>query len=334
MTFDEVQSLLVQSGFAIGLFGGAAGLAVGSMLSLAWPCSSRRPTAPLAGLLLVIAAAWALADQADVPTSLVPGLALLALAGIAAELADGSRLVPGAVHAVMALPGAWLITGATDLDGTWPPLLLGAVIAGSSGLVGASDNAYRQMALGPVLMLVSLAGVYAAVPDTERAVIVLGAAVPLAVLGWPLRLAALGRAGASATVGLLAWVAVTDGSARPGSVVGAIACLGVLLVAPVARTLLGDEPPDPSADEAAVVDKEPAGWRAAMPAILAHLALVAVAARVAGLRTDALESATIAGFALVATAYAAAQWPRWLALTGTGSTAGTAAGRGEPPALS
>lgn len=314
---DQIRTVLEDPGFATGLLTGSLALAAGALVILLWPRSSQPSVVPLAGLLLAGAGALALRDQGQLPGGLGLGLFLLALAGFSAGVAARTPVAPAAVHAVLAAPGAWLLTGAADLDGTWPPLLLVGAIALGGALTGAADHSYRKLALGPVLSLVSLAGVYTTVPDTERALVVLGAAVPLAVLGWPLALATLGRAGASATVGLLAWVAVTDGSARPGSVVGAIACLGILLVEPVARTLRGQEPPDPSPD-AAVVDRDPAGWRLAMPVILAHLALVAVAARVAGLRTDALESTAIAGFALVTAVFLAAQWPRLLPLIGEG----------------
>lgn len=319
MSVDDVRRIFDDPGFVMGLFVGALAMAVGALFIAALPRSSEDSVVPLAGLLLVGAAALALRDQFGLAGDLAVGLALLALAGISAGLAGRTRLNSVAVHTVAALPGAWLISGAADLDGDVSRVLFGAAIAVGSALTAAADHSYRRSALGPVLVLASLAGVYATVPDTERALVALGAALPLAVLGWPIALASLGRAGASATVGLLAWVAATDGSARPGSVVGAIACLGILLVEPTAGALVRREPPDPFGDGTAV-DRSPAKWRAAAPVLLAHVALVAVASRVAGLRNDALESALIAGLALVSATFLAARWPTLLPLTGDGGS--------------
>jgi hypothetical protein len=313
---DEVQGVLERSGFATGFFVGSLALAAGVLVLFAWPRSLRAPVVPLAGLLLVGAAALALNDQTHLPDGLLLGLALLALAGALAGVIERLHLPPAPALAVLAAPGAWLVSDAAGVDETWPRLLLVATIALGGALVAAADSEYRHLGLGPVLILVSMAGAYATVPDTEQAVIVFGAAVPLAVLGWPWPLASLGRSGASAAVGLLAWVAVTDGSARAGSTVGAIACLGVLLIEPVARGLpnAGEREPAPTATAGA--GDGLAAWQTALPVIVLHLLLVIIAARVAGFRSSGLEAAAIAGFALVVAVLVAARWPALLPLTG------------------
>jgi hypothetical protein len=116
-------------------------------------------------------------------------------------------------------------------------------------------------------------------------VVVLGAALPPALLGWPGPLArgglvALGPAGSLAGAALVVWVVATDGAARPGSMVGGLACLGVLAVEPVARRLAGRGP----------------GGRPLppLPLAAAHLALVAVAARVVGRRETVAEALPLA----------------------------------------
>lgn len=309
MTVEEVRLVVEQSGFATGLFVGSLALAAGVLVILVWPRSSPPRLVPVAGLLLVGSAAVALHDQARLPAELVPGLAALALAGAAASVVERVRLAPAVVAAVLAVPGAWLVAGATGLDET-PRLLLVAAIALGGALVAAADHDYRRLGLGPVLVLATMAGAYATVPDTEHAVIVLGATVPLAVLGWPWPLARLGRAGSLATVGLLAWVAVTDGSLRAGSTVGAIACLGVFLVEPVVGALRrGAGGRDATG---AVTGDGPGAWPAALPVIGVHLLLVAFAARVAGFRSSALEAAGIAGLAMALAVLAGIRWPELL----------------------
>ena len=313
MTIDEVRRLVGESGFATGFFLGSLALAAGVLVFLAWPRSSRPRAVPIAGLLLVGSAAVALDDQARLAAGLVPGLALLALAGAAASMVERFRLAPAAVAAVLAVPGAWLVAGAAGLDQT-PRLLLVAAIALGGALVAAADHDYRHIGLGPVLVVATMAGAYATVPDTERAVIVLGATVPLAVLGWPWPLARLGRAGSLATVGLLAWVAVTDGITRAGSTVGAIACLGVFLVEPVVGLLRGGAGRRPALPPAS--GDGLAAWPAALPVIGVHLVLVAIAARVAGFRSSAVEAAGIAGLAMVVAVLAGIRWPALLRRAG------------------
>jgi hypothetical protein len=86
-------------------------------------------------------------------------------------------------------------------------------------------------------------------------------------------------AGALVAAGLLVWMVATDGAARPGSIVGGLACLGVLAVEPPARRLAGRRPGGPL----------PAPVLAA-----AHLVLVAVAARVVGRRETVAEALPLA----------------------------------------
>ena len=320
MIVDQLRDAVQGSEFATGFFVGSLALAAGVLVIIALPLSFRRRVVPLAGLLLVGAALVALADRDPLPDGLVPGLVLLAVAGASVVVTARLHLPPAGSAAVLAVPGAWLVAAATGLDETGPRLVLVATIALAGALVGAADHDYRHLGLGPTLVLATLAGAYATVPDTERAMIVLGAALPLVVLGWPWPLASLGRAGATATVGLLAWVAVTDGSARAGSTVGAMACLGVLLVEPVARMLLPpsvpcriDRPQDGECDK----ERDGvAAWRTVLPIVLIHLVLVTVASRIAGFRSSVWEAGAIAGVALVVAVVVAVRWPAQLPITG------------------
>lgn len=321
MIVDEIRGVVDGSGFATGFFVGSLFLAAGLLVILARSLFSRRQVVPLVGVLLVGAALVALADRIRLTDGLVFGLVLLALGGAAvAAVAERLHLPPVGSAALLAVPGAWLVAGAAGLDETGPKLALVATVAVAGALVGAADHDYRHLGLGPILMLATLAGAYATLPETERALIVLGAALPLVALGWPWPLASLGRAGASATVGLLAWVAVIDGSARAGSTVGAVACLGVLLVEPVAGLLRTpsvlcriDRPQDGRSDR----ERDGvAAWRTALPVVLIHVVLVAVASRIAGLRSSAWEAGAIAGVALVVAVVVAVRRPAQLPVTG------------------
>ena len=132
------------------------------------------------------------------------------------------------------VPGALLLAPAFVPHGeafVRPFLIVFVVLAAAAAVEWPRWE--RVADAGPVLMLLAVGGAYACVPDTEHAALVLGVAIPLACTGWPARFLTLGAGGAAAFVGLLAWVAGTDGVARPGAVVGAVACLGVIAFVPL-----------------------------------------------------------------------------------------------------
>ena len=236
-----------------------------------------------AGLLLGVAGTLAcLAVWARRPDAPVAGLALAA-AGVVALAATGAGAAP-------ALP--------------WPAVAAAALVAGV--LLADFDRRWRGHGLALPLLAVSTAGVYATVPDVEAALVVLGAALPFCLLGWPGPLAlarrgrrppSLGAAGALAAAGLLTWTVASGGAGRPGSVVGGLACLGLLAVEPVARRL------DPRRrGPLGPLERRPAlAW-----AVLAAQAVLAgVAARVVG-RPERAATALLLAAAEAAVALAAA----------------------------
>ena len=140
------------------------------------------------------------------------------------------------------------------------------------------DRRAARLGLGPVLWLVTVVGVYATVPDTELIRPLVGVAMPLALCGWPLRVARLGAGGVAAGIALLMWVAAAEGYGRPGSIVGAAGALGLLLVEPVGRVLLR---------------RRVVPWSRVLSArafalvfVGAHVLVVAYATRIAGFQAD------------------------------------------------
>jgi hypothetical protein len=238
-------------------------------------------------------------------------LAVGLLLGVAAALAclaawAWRRRRPGAptpvVGVALAAAGGAGIVAATDppaaLALPLPGVAVAAAVAGA--LLADFDRRWRRQGLASLLLAVSAAGIYATVPDVEAALVVLGAALPLALLGWPGPLApaagrpaaspppSLGVVGALATAALLAWTVAAGGVGRPGSVVGGLLCLGVLVVEPLARVL------DPRRRSAL------ARGPVALTALGAHLVLVAVAARVVGRAETVAAALPRAGLALAA----------------------------------
>jgi hypothetical protein len=240
----------------------------------------RRPL-PAAGLAMAAAGlvAVAIADTDEAGGS----LQVLGIAAAAAGAWAGRLLrLPLAIRPVLVVPGVAMTVEAMELADrstvVWPTVIVAAVLV---ALVADADESLAGSAAGPPLLAVSIFGMYVTIPETDQILPVLVAAVPIALLGAPLGLARLGAAGSGAELALLAAVVAEGGQARAASIVGGLACTGVLALEPVARRLVPDAPAWPS------------DWRT--PPILAlaglHAVIVLVAARVAGLRDD-LEGAT------------------------------------------
>jgi hypothetical protein len=141
-----------------------------------------------------------------------------------------------------------------------------------------------------MLLTVSAAGVYFCVPDTERAVVVLGVAVAIGLIGWPGNFAAAGRGGAAAFTGLIGWLAATDGAGRHGAVVGAAACVGVIVLVPALR-LVGAR---------GSTRLHPPIGSPAVTVVVVQIIVVALCSRVAGLQESAAVAAFIAVFTMAA----------------------------------
>jgi hypothetical protein len=267
--------------------------------------------APVVGLALSAAGAVGIALTATTrpPGTLLPGLVALALAGAALRRGGRASLTVG----VALLSGGAALVGWSLVEegGAWLGVSAGLATCVAGVLLDDFDRRRRDEALAPVLLLVSVAGIYATVPDVEAAVAVVGAAVPMALLGWPGPLGwpraapppSLG-AGAFATAGLLVWIVAAGGSGRPGSVVGGLACLGVLAVDPVThrftRGAAGGRPlPGPTSGTREAGGASPPGppggargagsarTRQRLGVVVAQVVLVGVAARVVGRPTSA-----------------------------------------------
>jgi hypothetical protein len=285
-----LEFLTSASQFRIGLVLGAFALA----LVVAAAFLGRRPGLPVAGVAGAAAMYLAVEQSGDLRRGFpVPGALPLGivLAGVGAELAARRTRRPVPV-ALAALPGAVVTAGALVGLETWVRVLVAGFGAIGGALV-ADVDARDHAGITPVLWLVTVAGVYWTVPDTEAARAVFGATLPLAVVGWPLRIGRFGPGGAVALACALGWVIGQGGAGRPGAVVGGVATVGVFALEPVARHLLGRHRTEmhPLSDAYVVV---------------VHCACVAAASRWAGLAvTPGAAGTRLLVFAPVAVALAA-----------------------------
>jgi hypothetical protein len=291
-----LEDLANDAGFRDGLLAGVVGLLLIGGLALAVRRPPARGPLGLAGIAVVLATLFglerleALADDEQ----LLVGLLVLA----AGALLAGRLPWPLALGVVAAIPGAALVASTSDvadIDLDWVRALTFVTTAGGAALVADFDRYNARAGLAPVLLPVTALGMYTTVPDTEQAAVLVGATLPLALLGWPKPLAALGAPGAAATVGLVVWTASVGGRGRPGAIVGAMACLGVMLIEPLIRLLFRRRPPP-----------APTGPLSSGMVITAalHVALVLCVSLAAGREVSARAAAAISATAFATAALA------------------------------
>jgi len=197
----------------------------------------------IAGAPVVAASLIALAGQRSVPAALI-----VAIVGIGGICMIPPPKIAASLATLLALPFAVLLV--SDLDVRPRGLALLVVVVASVGPIAAArtETVWGCAAVTPALLAVTAAAVLFAVPDTEEVAVLFGAALPMGVLGWPVGLVSLGRAGAGAATVLVVWTVATGGRASTASTVGALACLGLLTGLSVGRRLAGDPTTDRATD--------------------------------------------------------------------------------------
>jgi hypothetical protein len=273
-----------------------AGALVAAGILLAWLVVRGAPRlrgpAAVGGVTVAVAAGAGIGILYSLPGGIVVALLLAAMGQwrvVRAAMGRAAVLCPF-------LAGMVVLADDDLPDLPWFRVLVLIAVTCGAPLAAACDDLWSDEALGPCMLALTVLGVYAAAPDTEDAAVLLGACLPVALLGWPLRVVRLGRMGAAAAVTLVVWVAAVGSRGRPASLIGCVACLGLLAGLPlgmsVARTvrirLPRRHPPRPAVLAAAVLG--------------AQAALVVAAARAAGLRESpwgALAVACVVGIAAV-----------------------------------
>ncbi|NND04371.1 MAG: hypothetical protein HKN91_16465 [Acidimicrobiia bacterium] len=280
MPSQETLEALGSEEFMWGLAFGFAALAIGALAIYVWRQWRERPVA-IVSLLAAGAAVAASAVAAEPPRELWTGVALLAGAGALYPLVSRLPLLPAA----LAAPGAWWVTNTVDLPGAgWVPWALLAWIVVGGTLLADFDRHHEGTGYCPLLLVISVAGMFATLPDTEQILVVFGAVLPLAVLSWPRGFAALGPIGVYPLLGVLAWVIAVGGQGRESAVIGAMAALGLLAVEPLVRWW----------GASTIFDVTSPRWRRFPVIALGHLAVVLLMARGAGLAASPMRAAGIA----------------------------------------
>jgi len=158
--------------------------------------------------------------------------------------------------------------------------------------VTSFDGHFADRGYGPVLLASSISGVFVTLPDTEEILVMLGVATVVTLLAWPRALGSLGTVGIYLLLGMLAWVIANGGRVRESAVIGATACLGLLMVDPMVRWWRGGT----------LLDGIPiAPW--GVPVVWGlHTVVVLLAARLVGLGSTLSRSVLMASLLILGTA--------------------------------
>jgi hypothetical protein len=239
----------------------------------------RRAPLPIGGLLFAAAGAVGLGRSVGLPRGLILGLIALAGAGLVVEHLRLSRLAAFA----LAVPGAWILAYQAELvEVGWIRALVGIAIAAGAILMSDFERLSRNRNLGLPLLAITAAGIYLTVPDTEQALVIMGAALLVAALSLIRPEVSLGAAGSYAATGLLAWTIAAGGFGRPASILGGLACLGIFWVEPITRLI----------SRATLFVSIPV-------AVAAHTILVLIASRVVGRGSRVSEAVLLAAAELM-----------------------------------
>jgi len=156
------------------------------------------------------------------------GVGLLALVILLLVRQTGWLLAWG-VAAVVAL--AW--SGWLWENPTTPEWGIVAVVVTAVASAVSFRILLRQVAPWSVglVFAVWVLGVWGTVPDTERAVVVMGTTAAMLPALWPGLRIRLGWEGAAVAAAALGFVAISDGAARTSSIIGSLGMIGMPLVA-------------------------------------------------------------------------------------------------------
>jgi hypothetical protein len=216
----DVENVLDDAAFWVALVVGGIGVL------FVWVRVRRGAREPGVAIAVAIGSLAGLRVDHRLPAPLVVGVVLVALGEwLARDRATRERVlsaIPGAVVLGAALPDGWAL---------WIGVLVAVAAVVGGVLVDAVDRGMPRVL--PVLLAVGAVGVYFCVPDTEAPKALLGALLAGTMIVLEPR---LGHALGHVTVtGLFVWVAAYGGVGRPGSVVGGVACLGLVLLIPLVR---------------------------------------------------------------------------------------------------
>lgn len=271
---SDLIELFETSYFQVGLRFGLLALGVGWLLVV---LARRRGVLPIVGLLIAgstFTALFVLEVQVGIETISI----LVVVLGVA--LARGLK-APDLLVPLGALPGSvWLALSTEVTDLVWVRVAMALLIPVAGYLTSDFERRYAGMGLGVIFFALASLGVFVAVPDTEWSRVLIAVAVPVTFLAWPKAVATLGVEGSYAAIATFLVVTSQGGGARPASIVGGFACLGLLLMEPLTMAF--------RPEVVRIIGWIKRNWAGAVLASLPQFVVVALCSRVAARFTNEL----------------------------------------------
>lgn len=189
----------------------------------------REPPIPLGGVAIAAATllAWSLGEEHST-TAWLGVLTVMALTGIVAVAGGRASVV-----ALAAVPGAAILAMAAPAEPWWFRMTVFVAVPVGGFLVDEFDVRYERLGLGMLFYGLACLGAFLAVPDTELPRALLAVVFPMMFLAWPKVQVRLGRTGAYGAMSVFTLSTVTGGVGRSASVIGAMACLGLMVLEPM-----------------------------------------------------------------------------------------------------
>lgn len=233
-----VEDLLGSREFQLGFVCGTAALLCVVLLAGSLPSIKPRrrglvgPALVLAGL--VASAGWVgLHRSLSIPWFVVLG-ALLVYAGMELSVRWSRTRHSWWVRPLLLMPGAAIAAFGVDWGRPWwlPwMVLVGTCVCGP--LTADFDTRSARLGLGPVMFAVALGGAYAYLPENDAIRSLLGAAIPLAVAGVPLRMARVGNGGSALVTFIFLWFVAREANNVPIQSWVMIFALGLMISEPI-----------------------------------------------------------------------------------------------------
>ncbi len=187
----------------------------------------------MGGAVITLATAAAVTLAGDAVLQMWVGLGVV-LAGVTIAASLGAS---AAVAAMAAVPGAVVIALAAPPDPSWVRPTVVALTPLVGFLTDDFETRYSHRGLGVVFFGLASMGTFLAVPDTEWARTLFAVCLVFSLAAWPRPLVALGRAGSHMAAAVFVLITASGAMSRPASAIGALACLGFLVVEPLAVRL-------------------------------------------------------------------------------------------------
>lgn len=235
---NAVFDLFAHRGFLIGLTAGIVAAVVVASVSLA-----ARRVLPGWGILFATAVIVGLRIDGEVDQGILGPLVGMIAAGL---LVDAAHSFNGMRWPIAARIVAWSLAAAASVwfaislqsqGQPWIPYVLPFVVIGfAAGLWGLGRLPYTELA-GPIVLII-VGGAWVTVPETDMVNVMLGAALPMALVTLPPIRTRSSMAGALAVAGLFAWLMLEGGESRPwtlAAVSASVALLPMTAVAVLAR---------------------------------------------------------------------------------------------------